>query len=233
MPAPTNTPTDKATDEPHEEGARPMGLLTQTAWVLGYLVNPMVLPPALFWWMTAGMGWDSDSIVAVTLLVAFFLGLIPISLVGWLVFRGKAETVEVRDQTKRMPAFIATFLSGFAAILVAAYMDWPSDGIVAPLLVVFPVNTALLALINTRTKISIHVSSLTGFTSMSLWIAVGLGLPMTLPIAAIVASPILMWARVRAKAHSEWEVFLGAIFGFLMPIGELYLLASVGWLQLA
>jgi hypothetical protein len=208
-----------------------MGLVTKVAWALGYLINPMILPPALFWWLTAGLGWEPDAVLAAVLLVAFFLGLVPISLVGWLVYRGKAETVEVRDQHKRLPAFIAAFLSGVTAILVAALMDWPVAGVLWPLLAIFPLNTAILAAINTRTKISIHVSSLTGFTSMSFWLALRVGLSTALPIGAILATPVLMWARVRAKAHSEREVIYGAFFGFLMPIAELYLLTAVGWLR--
>lgn len=207
--------------------------LTRLAWGIGYLINPLVLPPLFFGWLTGSMAWPSGAVWKATGLAALFLGLLPLITVLVLIAFGGARTLEVRDRAKRTPAFLAAVGFGVGAVLAAAWLEWPQQNVLPALLAVFPINSALLAAINQRTKISVHSASVTAFASMGLWSSVAAGLPAALPAAIAVAAPAVMWARVRDQAHTVRQVLLGALFGILVPAAELYLFTAVGWLRFA
>ena len=192
----------------------------------------MVLPPLFFWWLTTGLAWPAQAVWRATGIALGFLGLMPLALVAYMVLRGPARTLEVRDRALRTPAFVASVGMGLAAVIVAARLQWPEAGIIPALLLVFPLNSALLGVINLKTKISVHCASVAAFAVMGLWMAVAAGLSVRPVVIAAIALPLVMWARVTDEAHSVRQVILGAIFGLLVPLAELYALTAVGWLRI-
>lgn len=200
---------------------------------VGYVISPLILPPLFFWWLSDGIQWPGEAVLKATGIAFFFLGLLPLLLIIRMVMTGEAKTLEVRDRTKRLPAFAWSVVFGIIAVGVSANMEWPRPAVLPALFAVFPINSILLAAINTRTKISVHSASIAASASMSTWCAAVAAIGPAFPIAATIATPIVMWSRVAAGAHTRNQVLLGALFGVLLPVGELYLFSSVGWLQLA
>lgn len=192
----------------------------------------MVLPPLYFWWVTSGLGWPAPAVWRATGIALVFLGLLPLLLVLFMVLFGRARTLEVRDRRLRTPAFLVSVGFGLGAAALAARLDWPSAGVVPALLLIFPANSALLGLINLRTKISVHCASVAAFAVMGLWMVVAAKLPSGLVVAVGISLPVVMWARVTDDAHSIRQVILGALFGLLVPLAELYALTAVGWLRI-
>ncbi|MFT5144591.1 MAG: hypothetical protein ACI80V_001365 [Rhodothermales bacterium] len=203
------------------------------ATAIGYVISPFLLPPLFFWWVAAGLAWPSAAVQKAAGIALVFLSILPLILIIRMVLTGQAKTLEVRDGTKRLPAFLWAMAFGIAAVIAATQIDWPQPAVIPALLLVFPVNSMLLALINTQTKISIHSASIAATAAMSLWIATEAGLPTTFALAAAAATPLVMWSRVAAGAHTRNQVLLGALFGILLPLAELYLMTAVGWLNLA
>jgi PAP2 superfamily len=208
-------------------------VIPRLATAIGYIISPLLLPPLFFWWVSAGLGWPAPAVLKAAGLALVFLGILPLILIIRMVATGQAKTIEVRDGTKRLPAFLWAVAFGIAAILVATRLEWPEPAVIPALLLVFPINSILLALINTQTKISIHSASIAATAAMSLWIVSVAAHPEAFALAALAATPLVMWSRVASGAHTRNQVLLGALFGILLPVAELYLMTAVGWLSLA
>ena len=234
--------TERATAHPdpaHVDARRARGYRVANA--VSYLLNPLVLPPVAFALLDAHFGARGLEVAWTFGVSAVFFCLVPLLYILGLVRRGRAESLEVRDRASRLGPFlvcVASYLAG--AILLALVVDGPALPLIVAFAAVFPVNTAVLLLINTRWKISIHMSSLAAFVGVLLFAALTVwrDLPDGIEAALTVASvaplvfllPLLMWARVRVGAHTTGQVIAGTAFGLLVPIAELYLVVYV-WLD--
>ncbi len=201
---------------------------------LSYVLNPLVLPPVGFglvqWHLGAGaleIAWT----VAVSLL---FFCLVPLLYVVDMVRTGRAESLEVRDRASRLRPFLVGIVSYLTGMAVLGVTVDTAKALILSIAALFPVNTLLLLLINLRWKISIHMATMAGFVSILLFVALTVwrGLPADWEAALTAATvsplllllPLLMWARVRVRAHTPGQVLGGAAFGLLAPLAELYVL---------
>ena len=210
---------------------------------ISYLLNPLVLPPIAFALIEAHFGGGLAAVAWTFGVSLVFFCLVPLTYVAGMVRAGRAESLEVRDRASRL----GPFLVGIASYLVGALLLWWTvEGPALPLIVAFaalyPINSAVLLLINLRWKISIHMTSLAGFVGVLLFVALtvwrdlpaGVETALTLatvgPLAALV--PLLMWARVRVGAHTVGQVVAGAAFGLAVLPAELWWIVY-RWLDLA
>ncbi|NNF57176.1 MAG: hypothetical protein HKN04_02950 [Rhodothermaceae bacterium] len=220
-------PTLSTTDVRGQRGYR-------VANALSYFLNPLVLPPVGFglvqWHLGAG-GLEIAWTVGVSLV---FFCLVPLFYVLGMVRRGRTESLEVRDRTARLRPFlvgIASYLIGLAVLALTVRTALP---LIVSIAALFPLNTLLILLINTRWKISVHMTTLAGFVSILLFVALTVwrDLPSDTEVALTAVSvaplllllPLLMWARVRVSAHTTAQVVAGAAFGLFVPLIELYVL---------
>ncbi len=203
-----------------------------------YVVSPLTLPPLLFGLVLGHFGAPAAEIGWTMLGALVFLGLIPLGYVMWMVHRRRASSIEVRDRARRGRPFLVGLASSVAAFVLVLVLPGAAKALVAALVGCIVVNTLAMALVTLRWKISIHAATTAGFVSMLAFVALtpwpgpALGtrlLPATvLPLLLLV--PLVMWARVRAGAHTRGEVWAGALFGLAVPYAELYLLLKTGLL---
>lgn len=198
----------------------------RVAHTIAMTINPIVLVPIFFAWVLAGAGWPTRAVVDAVLLATLFLSIAPVVLIVWMVRTGRAETIEVRTRSHRTGPFLVAFLGGITALGWSAVIDWPTGPLVEPLLGCFLLNTALLAAVNTRFKISLHAASVAGFVSMAAWLSVAV----VIPALSTILVPLVMWSRVHTGAHTLREVVAGAAYGLTIPIVELEMLQWAGWL---
>ncbi len=201
---------------------------------VSYLVNPLVLPPVAFALVQKHYGAGMGEVLWTSGVALVFFCLLPLGYVAGMVWRGEAESLEVRERRRRLKPFLAVIASYAAGLLVLGLTAETAPRLVVALAALYPLNTAVILLINLRWKISVHLTSLAGFVSGLLFVALmgGRGLPAAAgpaltaatvaPLLALV--PLLMWARVRVRAHTPGQVLAGAAFGLAAPFGELYLL---------
>ena len=200
---------------------------------VSYVLNPLVFPPVAFALIDAhfGAGWPQ---VAWTFGVSLaFFCLLPLLYVVGMIRQGKTESLEVRERSARL----GPLLVGMASYTVGALLLWRTvEGPALPLIVafaaLFPINTALILLINTRWKISLHMTSLAGFvgvllfTALTVWRDLPGGVEAALTAATVAPLvplvPLLMWARVRVGAHTVGQVVAGAAFGLVVPQLQLW-----------
>ena len=209
---------------------------------VSYVLNPLVFPPVAFALIEAHFGGSAASVAWTFGVSLVFFCLVPLAYVAGMVRAGRAESLEVRDRASR----VAPLLVGIASYAVGALLLWRTvEGPALPLIVAFaslyPLNTALLLLVNMRWKISLHMSSLAGFVGVLLFVALTVwrdlpdGVETALTVATVapllLLVPLLMWARVRVGAHTPGQVAAGAFFGLVGLPAELWWI-SVRWLDL-
>lgn len=210
---------------------------------VSYVLNPLVMPPVAFALIEAHFGGGLAAVAWTFGVSLVFFCLIPLTYVAGMVRLGRAESLEVRDRARRL----GPFLVGIASYVIGALLLWRTvEGPALPLIVAFaalyPLNTALLLLINLRWKISIHMTSLAGFVGVLLFAALTVwrDLPASVeaaltlgtvgPLLALV--PLLMWARVKVGAHTVGQVVAGAAFGLVLLPAELWWVVH-RWLEVA
>jgi|GEM_PF-204564 len=198
---------------------------------LSYVINPLVLPPIGFGVILWHFGAPAAEVAWVVAVALVFFCAIPLGYLVWLVRRGGAESIEIRQREERLRPFLAGIASYAVGVAVLAATGQTALPLLIALALLFPLNTALVLLVNLRFKISIHMTGLAGFVSILLFAAllVSDGLPpregsalrvaTVAPLLALI--PLLMWARVRVGAHTPAEVAAGAAFGLVVPFVEL------------
>lgn len=210
----------------------------QFAEVVSYVINPLVLPPALFGIISYRSGGTSGQVASAVGLAVVFFCLIPlVSMIR--AIKGKPHaTIELRDRTHRTGPYMITIVSYLVALTVIQASDLPARGFLIAVTLAFVWNGFLLLVINFYWKISLHVSTLAGFFSI-LWfflkreeaaghLAAAGGTPALLTTAAVGITALVMWARVETGNHTPAQVFGGAAFGIVAPYLILLGLAQTG-----
>ena len=209
---------------------------------VSYFLNPLVFPPIAFALIDHhfGAGWAE---VAWTFGVSLvFFCLLPLLYVVGMIRAGKAESLEVRERSARLgPLLVGIASYAVGALLLALTVDGPALPLIVAFAALFPINTAVILLINTRWKISLHMTSLAGFvgvllfTALTVWRDLPAGVEAALTVATVAPLvalvPLLMWARVRVGAHTVGQVVAGAAFGLVVPQAQLWWIVT-RWLDL-
>ena len=202
---------------------------------VSYVLNPLVFPPVAFTLIDAHFGAGPVQLLWTFGVSLTFFCLVPLLYVVGMIRAGRAESLEVRDRASRL----GPLLVGIGSYAVGALLLWRTvEGPALPLIVafaaLFPLNTAVILLINLRWKISLHMTSLAGFvsvllfTALTVWRDLPAGIEAALTLATVgplvLLVPLLMWARVRVGAHTPGQVVAGAAFGLFVPLAELWAL---------
>lgn len=167
-----------------------------------YLYSLQVVPLATVWMIVAIIG-------------TFVLTCaIPLSAIWILMRLGKVSNLHIDDAQERTMPFVYAIL-GFAAwcYLIIAILH-------APLFIAFTAvgattSIAIVALINSRWKISAHLTGLGGLVGGVMCYCLGIGAIPTWSTLAIWMglSLVLMYARLRLNAHTPAQVCAGWLLG--------------------
>lgn len=206
--------------------------MDRAAVVLSYVVNPLVMPPILLLALLAHFRAPAAEMAAVGTTAFVFFTALPLGFLMVHRFRGRSETLEVRNRADRRMPYLFGLCCSAAALAVVYVQVVTERPVILAILVLLTLNAALLLVINSRLKISIHTAAVTGAVGILLFIAWAVpGDSVLDPVTLawlLPTVPGVMWARVRSGAHSQGEVFAGAAFGALVPMLELSLCLWLG-----
>ncbi len=148
-----------------------------------------------------------------------FGGLLPILVVvAWSRLRGQELDFPVRESRKvLLPSVAAIYVLGAIALSLLAAPFW-----VVLLMAGYAGNTALVALLNFRWKVSVHTTGVAGPASFLLF----LSLSASLLLFALL--PLVGWSRWRLQRHSLAELVTGACLGALASMGQVLISLHVG-----
>lgn len=216
--------------ERRELGARSLSTVRpvdRAAAVFSYIVNPLVMPPLLLLALLAHFRAPWGEMLGVGATAFVFFTALPLAFLVIFRLSGRSESLEVRDRAGRLLPYLFCLCCSAAALAVLYVQVATARPVILAVVVLLNVNAALLLLINSRLKISIHSAAVAGAVGILLLIAWAVPAESVLDPVALMwltpAVPGVMWARVRTGAHSRSEVLAGAAFGSLVPVLELSL----------
>lgn len=204
------------------------------AMLVSYIVNPLVFPPLVYGLVLAHVGASQVEVAWGVGIGAFFFSLVPLVHVGWLRVRGVIESLEIRDRSKRLGPFLVSLAAGSVAFGTVLAFDMTGRRLLAALVGCHVLNTVTLFFITTQWKISVHCSSIggaVGTLAFARYHLPGAILDTAVPGAIVlsigaVLVPMLLWARVRSRAHTVAQAVAGSLLGLVAPYAELFVLSS-------
>jgi membrane-associated phospholipid phosphatase len=156
--------------------------------------------------------------------VTVLLSILPLAFALRLVKSGRARSLNLEDRRHRSQAMAVALAGGLLSVVLIAAVPLKARGLVLPIMVAYLVTTGALILINSRWRISLHMSSLAGFLAVVLFVARAAGGPVPGEVApaavasmAAVCVPAVGWSRLRLRAHSAGQLAGGAVVGFGLP----------------
>ena len=207
----------------------PAGVGLVVATVVSYVVNPLILPPLVYGLVLYHIGAPAGDVAMGASIGAVFLGLIPLGYVGWMRMRGDVGSLEIRDRSKRTEPFLVVMGAGLAALFLVGVLEVRGKILLAALLGCHLLNTALLMGITRWWKISVHCASVAGAVGTLAFVRYHV--PGTVMDTALIGRavlgtglvlvPLLLWARVRSRAHTLEQATAGTILGLFAPYLEL------------
>ena len=203
---------------------------------LSYVLNPLVLPPAGFGLALWHLGAPRGEIITVVLVALAFYGLLPLAYIARLVQTGDAASLEIRQRERRTKPFLVGIACYALGAVVLGLLGETAVPLVVAMAALFPLNTALVLLINFRWKMSVHLTAMAGLVSMLLVVATTVWAAGSVPpgweaalsgrtvAPLLLLVPLMAWARVRVGAHTWGQALAGAVFGLVVPAAQLYAL---------
>jgi hypothetical protein len=154
---------------------------------------------------------DAPLLIAIT---SFFGCILPLAMVYGLLKLDMIKDFYAHERDTRFIPFLWTtffyLLGTISLILVSA----PSA--VTALMACYFVNGLVLMVITLKWKISIHASGITGPFTALVYLLGAVMLPLLLVVIPVA------WARVELKAHTIWQVAVGAVLS-----------CALTWLQMS
>lgn len=145
--------------------------------------------------------------------VGFLLGFFPPSIYVWfLLRRGVVGDWFVGDRRLRIGPLLAS-LGGFIVLFFLSLVY--GLRVFSLLSFAYVCNTIVTLAITLRWKISIHLYGLTGPITFLVVVYDGFNWVWFLLV------PIVAWARLRLRAHSVSQVFVGGVLGVLLTYFEI------------
>lgn len=182
--------------------------------IVSDLLNPLTLPLLVFG--VAGIATNESvwSIVELLAASAFLFFIIPFLAAVVVIKIKRGTTTDFHSRPSRYGLYLTSCLSvGLGGLLL--FSDIYS-GTFRVILVTYLVNLLLAMAINFRWKASVHVGSAITASVLLSWLSTleGAGyLPLFLALLILGLLPLLAWARIQLRVHSQFEILLGGLTG--------------------
>lgn len=187
--------------------------LHRVAHIISWVISPVVVAPAVYAAVVMlGFGHDARHIYYLSILFVAST-LLPVIFITWLKQRGKISDFNISLRQQRyQPLLLITLVNAAGCSWIMASGAPP---LLSGILLFNSVNTVILLLVTLQWKISIHLFTLTSAIAL-LFMQFGFPAFWLLPVV-----PLLMWSRIRLKAHNFMQTLVGGLIGFMLMLAEL------------
>ncbi len=194
---------------------------------ISYLINPLYLPGMAYGLLLRQAGAPSSEIGAVLVAVLTGFLVLPVGYILILLKQGKVTELDVPIRQNRTRPLL--FSLGCILLTTAGLAVWGQTAtrLVPALSGAYLLNVLVLLGINFYWKISIHLMGIGALVAVLIWLgAQGLRMPEWAWIGLATAVLLVMWARLRLKAHTMAQVTIGFLVGLAVTYVALLLLTS-------
>lgn len=150
---------------------------------------------------------------------ALFVVVIPTAALTFAAHKGVIGDCEASQRAERFGVFLG--IGASIAVGVLALVIFHAPPALTWLLASAVAGLALASVLNIFLKLSIHMA-VGSFVALSQVLVGG-----TPGLLSLILLPVLGWARVRLKAHTPAQVFVGAIAGALIFVGYAAIVRSL------
>ncbi len=191
--------------------------MAQLARILSFITNPIfVLFPVPFL-LIYRFGYEGTYAIKWTLFSFLFIVVAGV----FVLYEVKHKVFSDMDVSKREQRPLLFAMIGIITVIyfISLFIFKAPPVLFITVLGVM-LATLVATLINTRVKASLHVGTITAvlITMVKLY---------DWPIYVFVLIPIVAWARIKIKRHTEQEVLVGALFGIGLTLFMYILLKYV------
>lgn len=207
-------------------------LSTKIAHIVSYAFHPGIMPTlllAILYIFTPFLaGFDGYSLNARWLTLGFifiYTFLFPLLFTYWLYRKNYINSFKLENRKDRYLPYLITILSS----LVLSYLLFTKNSIFAVstyYLWLFILVVIVVLIINFWWQISAHSAGVGGVVGILFMLRVFFQEPLlTYPLfTSIILAGIIIWARLKLNAHTEAQVYIGFLSGFMVcSIGTLFL----------
>lgn len=157
----------------------------------------------------------------------FMTALIPLSLMIFRRLRGEISDISISNASERTPIYVYTIICyAFWSYFLYKVIHAPFVSLIG---VGATIALAVVLFINTRWKISAHLTGLGGLLGGILAYVYNYTLPLPMVTISIILgiALALMFARLYLNAHTPLQVVTGFLLGIIMTFTPTYLIATI------
>ena len=157
----------------------------------------------------------------------FMTALIPLSLMIFRRLRGEISDISISNASERTPIYVYTIICyAFWSYFLYKVIHAPFVSLIG---IGATIALGLVLLINTRWKISAHLTGLGGLLGGILAYVYNYTLPLPMVTISIILgiALVLMFARLYLNAHTSLQVVTGFLLGIIMTFTPTYLIATI------
>lgn len=157
----------------------------------------------------------------------FMTALIPLSLMIFRRLRGEISDISISNASERTPIYVYTIICyAFWSYFLYRVIHAPFVSLIG---IGATIALGLVLLINTRWKISAHLTGLGGLLGGILAYVYNYTLPLPMMAISIILgiALALMFARLYLNAHTSLQVVTGFLLGIIMTFTPTYLIATI------
>ena len=157
----------------------------------------------------------------------FMTALIPLSLMIFRRLRGEISDISISNASERTPIYVYTIICyAFWSYFLYKVIHAPFVSLIG---VGATIALAVVLFINTRWKISAHLTGLGGLLGGILAYVYNYTLPLPMVTISIILgiALALMFARLYLNAHTSLQVVTGFLLGIIMTFTPTYLIATI------
>lgn len=149
----------------------------------------------------------------ILLVVSVSTLVLPLTFVPFFIFQKIIKNLQMQNNKERLIPFFVTFVLYFFCYYLLQRLGAPQT--ITKFLFAATCSVLVLFLLSFKWKISAHMLGIGGLTGALIAISFRLNVNLEyFIIAAIIASGIVGYSRLKLKTHEQYQIYIGWLTGF-------------------
>ena len=194
---------------------------TKAAKIFSILFHPLLLPSiGIIILYNSGsvleyLPFQAKKIILLVVSVSTFV--LPLTFVPFFIFQKIIKNLQMQNNKERLIPFFVTFVLYFFCYYLLRRLGAPQT--ITKFILAATFSVLVLFLLSFKWKISAHTAGIGGLTGALIAISFRLNVNLEyFIIAAIIASGIVGYSRLKLKTHEQYQIYIGWLTGFFTSL---------------